>query len=69
MFKTMFEKALNSSKISKKVDNAICPIKKVDNNSLDVSFENIHKINKKCTPKKIMYYQMSLKPFLHNLQT
>ena len=29
--------------------------------SLDVSFENIHKLNKKCTPKQIMYYQMSLK--------
>ena len=30
-------------------------------NSLDVSFENIHKINKKCTPKQIMYYQIALK--------
>ena len=28
---------------------------------LDVSFDNIHKLNKKWTPKQIMYYQMSLK--------
>ena len=27
----------------------------------DVSFENIHKISKKCTPKQITLYQLSLK--------
>ena len=26
----------------------------------DISFENIHKINSKCTPKQIMLYQISL---------
>ena len=27
----------------------------------DISFDNIHKANKKCTPKQIMYYQIALK--------
>ena len=34
MFKNMFEKVQKCSKISKKVDNAICPIKKVDNDAI-----------------------------------
>ena len=28
--------------------------------AFDVSFDNIHKLSKKCTPKQIMYYQLSL---------
>ena len=32
-------------------------------NALDISFENIHKNNKKCTPNQIMLYQISLKLF------
>ena len=31
------------------------------NLNYDVSFENVHKISKKCTPKQIMLYQISLK--------
>ena len=27
----------------------------------DISFDNIHKANNKCTPKQIMYYQIALK--------
>ena len=30
-------------------------------NSYDISFENLHKNNKKCTPSQIMLYQVSLK--------
>ena len=30
------------------------------NLSFDVSFENVHKISNKCTPKQIMSYQISL---------
>ena len=33
------------------------------NSSFDVSFENVHKISEKCTPKQIMLYQISLKLF------
>ena len=29
----------------------------------DISFENLHKTNKKCTPLQIMYYQMALNLF------
>ena len=31
------------------------------NLSYDLSFENVHKLSKKCTPKQIMLYQISLK--------
>ena len=31
----------------------------------EISFDNIHKVNKKCTPKQIMQYQIALK--LHKL--
>ena len=29
----------------------------------DISFDSVHKINKKCTPTQIMHYQMSLNLF------
>ena len=32
-------------------------------NALDISFDNIHKNNKKCTPNQIMLYQISIKLF------
>ena len=35
------------------------------NLSFDVSFENVHKLSKKCTPNQIMLYQSSLK--LHKM--
>ena len=35
------------------------------NEGFDVSFVNLHKMHKKCTPEQIMLYQMSLK--LHKL--
>ena len=34
-------------------------------NNPEISFENLHKIHKKCTPKQITFYQMALK--LHKL--
>ena len=33
------------------------------NNAYDVSFVNLHKANKKCTPNQIMMYQLSLNLF------
>ena len=30
-------------------------------NSTEISFENVHKTNKKCTPNQIMLYQISLR--------
>ena len=34
-------------------------------NEFEISFDNLHKLHKKCTPKQIMYYQIALK--LHKL--
>ena len=30
------------------------------NDGFNISFENIHKINSKCTPTQVMFYQISL---------
>ena len=39
-------------------------------NTLDLSFERLHVLNKKCTPTQIMLYQLSLSLFkLYNIES
>ena len=33
----------------------------LSHDGFDVSFENVHKIHNKCTPKQVMFFQMALK--------